>query len=97
MLCASGSEAETVAMVVPVATFSAKEDAANVQEAVERECGPRECPRRAAQDHGQVGVHVPREHAELQKRQHGQHERCEYDVDRAGDERAAEELAPLGR
>ena len=29
MLCASGSEAEADAMVVPVATFSAKEDAAN--------------------------------------------------------------------
>ena len=29
MVCASGSEAEAVAMVVPVATFSAKEDAAN--------------------------------------------------------------------
>ena len=29
MLCASGSEADAVAMVVPVATFSAKEDAAN--------------------------------------------------------------------
>ena len=29
MVCASGSEAEAVAMVVPVETFSAKEDAAN--------------------------------------------------------------------
>ena len=29
MLCDSGSEAEAVAMVVPVEIFSAKEDAAN--------------------------------------------------------------------
>ena len=29
ILCDSGSDAEAVAMVVPVATFSAKEDAAN--------------------------------------------------------------------
>ena len=29
MACDSGSEAEAVAMVVPVETFSAKEDAAN--------------------------------------------------------------------
>ena len=32
MVCDSGSDAEAVAMVVPVAIFSAKDDAANVFE-----------------------------------------------------------------